>query len=49
MPFGDPTYANSPSPDKYHVNEYTEKKKLGVLQQVGSSLGVPEINMTNSF
>lgn len=49
MPFADPTYANSPSPDKYHPNEVSEKKKLGVLQQVGSSLGVPDINMTNSF
>jgi hypothetical protein len=27
MPYGDPTYANSPSPDKYHINETTEKKK----------------------
>jgi hypothetical protein len=49
MPYGDPTYANSPSPDKYHMNETTEKKKQGVLQQIGSSLGPPDVNMTNSF
>jgi len=49
MPYGDPTYANSPSPDKYHINETTEKKKQGVLQQIGSSLGPPDVNMTNSF
>jgi hypothetical protein len=48
-PFGDPTYVTSPSPDHYYVNEAQEKKRQGILHQVGSSLGVPESNMTNSF
>ena len=49
MPYGDPTYTKSPSPDKYYINEVAEKKKQGILQQVGSSLGVPDNVMTNSF
>jgi hypothetical protein len=48
-PYGDPTNRMSPSPDKYQQNKKAEQKKNIVLQTVGSSMGVPELPMTNSF
>ena len=48
-PFGDPTNRASPSPDKYQQNKKAEKQKNIVLQTVGSSMGVPDLAMTNSF
>jgi hypothetical protein len=44
MPYGDPTHLQSPSPNKYFVNAQEEGKKQTILQQVGSSLGMPDPN-----
>lgn len=48
-PFGDPTSVQGPSPNKYFVNANEESKKQNILQQVGSSLGMPDPNQTNAF
>ena len=48
-PFSDPTNSKSPAPGHYQKNDVLEKKRQDVLQSVGSSIGAPEVNMTNSF
>ena len=49
MPFGDPTNLKNPSPQKYQKNEKMMTKKNQILSKLGSSLGIPEMNMSTSF